>query len=197
MEQRLRPYERAVYWLGLGGGVALIGATILSVGLVQWGSNQSVSVWANRWFDVGLVIVGMGGLMLLWSLRLYLKHRGEQTMGSKPPDDKTPPSTDVNTGGGDVGSVGQSGGKTVINKFSRRGGPAAVGLYGNFSNTTVRGVYSHGMPALNAEGEFHDSHFSELHSWDQSGRPASPPSPQRPPNQTRERNRRKKRRKGL
>ncbi len=67
-------YDRALFWLQMGAAVAVIGGIILTVGLVQWGAASRDNLWSNRWFEVGLGIVGLGVLMLLWSFRLYRKH---------------------------------------------------------------------------------------------------------------------------
>jgi hypothetical protein len=67
-----RPYERAIFWLGMGGAVAVIGGIILSVGLIQSSADPKASLWSNRWFLIGFGIVVVGAIMLLLALKLYL-----------------------------------------------------------------------------------------------------------------------------
>jgi hypothetical protein len=67
-------YDRAIFWLGLGGSVAAIGGIVLGVGVAQVVAKQDGNLWANPWFDAGLAILVCGAGMLGWALQLYLRH---------------------------------------------------------------------------------------------------------------------------
>jgi hypothetical protein len=71
--RRQQLHESAVFWLGLGGGLAVIGGILMGVGAGR--VAQDVSLWSSRWFDTGFGVTLLGACMLFWSLVLFLAHR--------------------------------------------------------------------------------------------------------------------------
>ncbi len=67
-------YDRAIFWLGLGGPVAAIGGILLGIGVAQVVTKPNGNLWANAWFDLGLAVVVVGAGLLDWSLVIYLAH---------------------------------------------------------------------------------------------------------------------------
>ena len=66
-------YDSAMFWLAFGTAAAVIGLALMTIGVTR--SAAGASLLTSVWFDVGLVILGIGGLLLLWALGLYLARR--------------------------------------------------------------------------------------------------------------------------
>jgi hypothetical protein len=71
--QEHRLYDSAMFWVTLGGPIAAIGGILAGIGVFQVGSGGNL--WANAWFDAGVVVVVLGAAMLLWALVLFLAQR--------------------------------------------------------------------------------------------------------------------------
>jgi hypothetical protein len=62
-----------MFWLAFGTAAAVIGLALMTIGVTR--SPAGANLFANPWFDVGLGIFALGGLLLLWSLGLYVRRR--------------------------------------------------------------------------------------------------------------------------
>lgn len=62
-----------MFWLAFGTAAAVIGLALMTIGVTRTpgGANLLDTVW----FDAGLVLLGIGVLLLLWALGLYLARR--------------------------------------------------------------------------------------------------------------------------
>ena len=75
-------YDSAMFWLPFGTAAAVIGLALMTIGLTRL--PQSQSFWTSVWFDAGLGLLGVGALLLLWSLLLFLS-RGRGPIPSGDP----------------------------------------------------------------------------------------------------------------
>lgn len=66
-------YDSAMFWLPFGTAAAVIGLALMTIGLTRLSSSESV--WSSVWFDGGAGLLGVGALLLLWSLVLFLSRR--------------------------------------------------------------------------------------------------------------------------
>lgn len=66
-------YDSAMFWLAFGTAAAVIGLALMTIGVTR--SASGANLLASPWFDGGLVVLGVGGLLLLWALLLYLARR--------------------------------------------------------------------------------------------------------------------------
>ena len=66
-------YDSAMFWLAFGTAAAVIGLALMTIGATR--SSSGADLFQSPWFDGGLVLLGLGGLMLLWALGLYLARR--------------------------------------------------------------------------------------------------------------------------
>ena len=66
-------YDSAMFWLAFGTAAAVIGLALMTIGATR--SPSGASLFASPWFDGGLVVLGVGGVLLLWALGLYLVRR--------------------------------------------------------------------------------------------------------------------------
>jgi hypothetical protein len=73
-------YDSAMFWLPFGTAAAVIGLALMTIGVTRLPANANV--FGSVWFDGGLGVLAVGGLLLLWSLILFLSRRREaaQTM---------------------------------------------------------------------------------------------------------------------
>jgi hypothetical protein len=69
-------YDSAMFWLPFGTAAAVIGLALMTIGVSRLPANASV--FGSAWFDVGLGLLVVGGLLLLWSLVLFLGRRREK-----------------------------------------------------------------------------------------------------------------------
>src|SRR5215472_11752077 len=72
MADRVR-YDSAMFWLPFGTAAAVIGLALMALA----GSRlpAGADLLGSALFDAGLALLGVGALMLLWSLVLYFRHR--------------------------------------------------------------------------------------------------------------------------
>jgi hypothetical protein len=66
-------YDSAMFWLAFGTAAAVIGLALMTIGATR--SAAGANLFASRWFDFGLALLAVGGLLLLWALLLYLARR--------------------------------------------------------------------------------------------------------------------------
>ncbi|HET7466756.1 MAG TPA: hypothetical protein VFL29_08815, partial [Candidatus Dormibacteraeota bacterium] len=74
-------YDSAMFWLAFGTAAAVIGLALMTIGVTR--SAAGADLFGSGWFDGGLGLLALGGLMLLWALGLYLARRraGAQAEG--------------------------------------------------------------------------------------------------------------------
>lgn len=61
-----------MFWSALGGAVVVVGGVLTGVGVARTPARGTV--WSSAWFVSGAVLVGLGGVALIWSLILHLAH---------------------------------------------------------------------------------------------------------------------------
>ena len=66
-------YDSAMFWLAFGTAAAVIGLALMTIGVTR--SPAGDDLLRSPWFDGGLVLLVVGGLMLLWALGLYARRR--------------------------------------------------------------------------------------------------------------------------
>jgi hypothetical protein len=66
-------YDSAMFWLPFGTAAAVIGLALMTIGITRLPANADV--FGSFWFDGGLGLLAVGGLLLLWSLVLFLGRR--------------------------------------------------------------------------------------------------------------------------
>lgn len=66
-------YDSAMFWLPFGTAAAVIGLALMTIGVTRLPANASV--WGSGWFDAGLAVLAVGGVLLVWSLALFLTRR--------------------------------------------------------------------------------------------------------------------------
>ena len=66
-------YDSAMFWLAFGTAAAVIGLALMTIGVTR--SPAGANPLASPWFDGGLALLGLGVLLLLWALGLYLARR--------------------------------------------------------------------------------------------------------------------------
>jgi hypothetical protein len=76
-----RRYDSAMFWLAFGTAAAVIGLALMTIGVAR--SPSGANLLASLWFDFDAGLLAAGGLMLLWSLRLYLARRGDEAHGTQ------------------------------------------------------------------------------------------------------------------
>lgn len=62
-----------MFWLAFGTAAAVIGLALMTIGATR--SVPGANLLASGWFDTGLGLLALGGLLLLWALLLYLLRR--------------------------------------------------------------------------------------------------------------------------
>jgi hypothetical protein len=69
-------FERASFWLSVGGVVAVLGGVLTAIGITQTvGATPPSTVWSSPWFDAGFDLLLAAGLALLSAVILFLNHR--------------------------------------------------------------------------------------------------------------------------
>lgn len=71
-----------MFWLPFGTAAAVIGLALMTIGITRLSPSQNV--WGSVWFDGGLALLGIGVLLLLWSLVLFLGRRREAASPAEP-----------------------------------------------------------------------------------------------------------------
>ncbi|HEX7265162.1 MAG TPA: hypothetical protein VF383_13390 [Candidatus Dormibacteraeota bacterium] len=90
-------YDSAMFWLAFGTAAAVIGLALMSIGVSR--SGTAGNLLTSLWFDSGLGLLGVGALLLLLALSLYLaRRRVEANAPAKDssPDGAKPASQDPN-----------------------------------------------------------------------------------------------------
>src|SRR5438132_13406153 len=87
---RVRPYESAMFWITAGGVVVLIGASLVGVGSFQVAGVPGANNWASPWFDIGWLVVVIGGIGALWGIKLYRDHLKQPLPVPDPPRPSSP-----------------------------------------------------------------------------------------------------------
>jgi len=77
-------YDSAMFWLPFGTAAAVIGLALMTIGVTRLPANANV--FDSVWFDVGLGFLVLGGLLLLWSLVLFLSRRREAAQAASMTD---------------------------------------------------------------------------------------------------------------
>ena len=85
-------YDSAMFWLPFGTAAAVIGLALMTIGVTRTSANASL--FGNIWFDCGLGLLGVGALLLLWALVLFLSRRREAAQKSTSPSDPEPARSD-------------------------------------------------------------------------------------------------------
>ena len=66
-------YDSAMFWLAFGTAAAVIGLALMTIGITR--TPSGANVLSSPWFDGGVVLLVLGGVLLLWALGLYLARR--------------------------------------------------------------------------------------------------------------------------
>src|SRR4029077_16611741 len=66
-------YDSAMFWLAFGTAASVIGLALMTLGVSR--SSPGGNLLTSLWFDCGLGLLGVGGLLLLLALFLYLARR--------------------------------------------------------------------------------------------------------------------------
>src|SRR5579862_754723 len=82
--QRNRLFDSAQFWVLLGGGVAVVGGILVTVGVAR--TPEGHELWAEGWFAVGIAAIVVGALCLLWGLVLFVAHRHAEKHMCPDPD---------------------------------------------------------------------------------------------------------------
>jgi hypothetical protein len=77
-------YDSAMFWLPFGTAAAVIGLALMTIGVTRLPANANV--FGSAWFDGGLGVLAVGGLLLLWSLVLFLSRRREAAQATSMAD---------------------------------------------------------------------------------------------------------------
>ena len=71
-----------MFWLPFGTAAAVIGLALMTIGVTRTSANASL--FNSMWFDGGLGMLGVGALLLLWALVLFLGRRRSATQAITP-----------------------------------------------------------------------------------------------------------------
>lgn len=72
-----------MFWLAFGTAAAVIGLALMTIGITR--SAAGANPLTSSWFDGGVALLGIGVLLLLWALGLYLaRRRAEAQAGMTP-----------------------------------------------------------------------------------------------------------------
>jgi hypothetical protein len=66
-------YDSAMFWLAFGTAAAVIGLALMTIGITRL--PAAGNPLTSAWFDGGLALLGLGALLLLWALLLFLSRR--------------------------------------------------------------------------------------------------------------------------
>lgn len=73
-------YESAMFWLAFGTAAAVIGLALMTIGVTR--SPSGTNLFMSTWFDIGVGLLVVGGLLLLWALGLYLARRRSEVQAA-------------------------------------------------------------------------------------------------------------------
>lgn len=62
-----------MFWLPFGTAAAVIGLALMTIGVTR--TSADANLFNSVWFDGGLGMLGVGALLLLWALVLFLGRR--------------------------------------------------------------------------------------------------------------------------
>jgi hypothetical protein len=79
-------YDSAMFWLAFGTAASVIGLALMTIGVSR--SAPGGDLLTSLWFDCGLGLLGVGALLLLLALLLYLARR--RTEANAPARDSSP-----------------------------------------------------------------------------------------------------------
>ena len=71
-----------MFWLPFGTAAAVIGLALMTIGVTRTSANANL--FGSVWFDGGLGMLGVGALLLLWALVLFLGRRRGASQSIKP-----------------------------------------------------------------------------------------------------------------
>jgi len=77
-----------MFWLAFGTAASVIGLALMTIGVSR--SVPSGDLLTSVWFDCGLGLLGVGALLLLLALSLYLARRRSEA--NAPANDSSPDS---------------------------------------------------------------------------------------------------------
>ena len=66
-------YDSAMFWLAFGTAASVIGLALMTIGVSR--SAPGSDLLTSLWFDCGLGLLGVGALLLVLALLLYLARR--------------------------------------------------------------------------------------------------------------------------
>lgn len=66
-------YDSAMFWLAFGTAASVIGLALMTIGVSRSGPNDNLLT--SLWFDSGLGLLGVGVMLLVLALLLYLARR--------------------------------------------------------------------------------------------------------------------------
>ena len=72
-----------MFWLPFGTAAAVIGLALMTIGITRLSSSDNL--FGSVWFDGGLGLLAIGGVMLLWALWLFLSRRRGAGASTEPP----------------------------------------------------------------------------------------------------------------
>jgi len=76
-------YDSAMFWLAFGTAAAVIGLALMTIGVTRLPPGENL--FASWWFDGGVALLGIGALLLLWALWLFLSRRSGAVAAGDPP----------------------------------------------------------------------------------------------------------------
>ena len=79
-------YDSAMFWLAFGTAASVIGLALMTIGVSR--SAPGGDLLTSLWFDSGLGLLGVGALLLLLALLLYLARR--RVEANAPAKDSSP-----------------------------------------------------------------------------------------------------------
>lgn len=86
-------YDSAMFWLAFGTAASVIGLALMTIGVSR--TAPGTDLLTSLWFDCGLALLGVGALLLLLALLLYLARRRVEANApakdSSPDGPKAPP----------------------------------------------------------------------------------------------------------
>lgn len=72
--QRQRLHDSALFWVAIAGVLGVIGAALFGLGATEYSGVHGARLWSNGWVRLGGIGVGVGALLLVWALVLFVAH---------------------------------------------------------------------------------------------------------------------------